>query len=162
MNKSILDSTRETLRTHLHEQIHDAIIAFDATEILKRVQDDVLAKATEISQAMLGLETRWSNLELTSSGILTKHLTPIVKDMVEQHLTPMIKTEVLRLLATKSIQDLILRTIKREVKDNIQNLGSYKSAIRTDIEDLVNTEVKRVTESWISEQVDDEWLASIK
>jgi hypothetical protein len=113
---TLLEATQEALRKHLHEQIHEAIVDFDATAILQSIKDGTLAKATEISQSLMGLETHWSNLELTHSGLLNKHLGPIVKDLVVKHLDPIVRAEVPRLLATKQIQDLILRTIKMRSK----------------------------------------------
>lgn len=155
---TLLEVTQETLRKHLHDQIHEAIVDFDATAILQSIKDDTLAKATEISQSLMGLETRWSNLELTSSGLLSKHLGPIVKDLVVCHLEPIIRTEVPRLLATKHIQDLILRAIKREVKDNVASLGGYKNSLKDQIEEMVTAEIAKVAKAWISQQVDDSWL----
>ena len=155
---TLLESTQETLRKHLHEQIHEAIADFDATAILQSIKDDTLAKATEIAQNLMGLETRWSSLDLTSSGLLSKHLGPIVKDLVVGHLEPIIKAEVPRLLATKQIQDLILRAIKREVKDNVASLGGYKNSLKDQIEEMVTKEVAKVAEDWMSQQLDDSWL----
>lgn len=155
---TLLEATQEALRKHLHEQIHEAIVDFDATAILQSIKDGTLAKATEISQSLMGLETHWSNLELTHSGLLNKHLGPIVKDLVVKHLDPIVRAEVPRLLATKQIQDLILRTIKCEVKDNVANLGGYGNSLKDTIEGMVTKEIAKVAESWISQQVGDDWL----
>lgn len=156
---TLLEATQEILRKHLHDQIHEAIVDFDATAILQSIKDDTLAKATEIAQSLMGLETRWSNLELTSSGLLSKHLGPIVKDLVVCHLEPIIRAEVPRLLATKHIQDMIIRVIRREVKDNIASLGGYKNSLKDQIEEMVTKEVAKVAEDWLSQQADDSWLS---
>ena len=155
---TLLKATQETLHKHLHDQIHEAIVDFDATAILQSIKDDTLDKATEIAQSLMGLETRWSNLELTSSGLLSKHLGPIVKDLVVCHLEPIIRAEVPRLLATKHIQDMIIRVIKREIKYNVASLGGYKNSPKDQIEEMVMKEIVKVTESWISHQVDGNWL----
>jgi hypothetical protein len=155
---TLLEATQEALRKHLHEQIHEAIVDFDAAAILQSIKDDTLAKATEISQTLMGLETRWSNLELTHSGLLNKHLGPIVKDLVTNHLEPIVRAEVPRLLATKQVRDLILRVIKREVEDDVASLGGYNNSLKDTIEEMVTKEIAKVTESWISQQVDDDWL----
>lgn len=155
------EKTRATLREHLSTEILAAAKAFDASVALKEIQDNFLAKAEDITRSLAGIDTCFGRIELSSKGIIRQYIEPEVKRMVLEYLTPLVKDEVPKFLAQRHVQTLIMNSIRREVKDNIRDLGGYKSLLRDQIEQMVTAEYQAVFNAWVDGQEDDTWLAQL-
>ena len=157
MNPS--EHIRSSLRDHMNAQIAEAIRDFNPDDALKDIQQTFLSKASEVAKEILGVEDRWGHLELQSSGDIKKYIAPAIKELVNQQLKPLVETEVTKLFGQKQIQDLIVRSIKREVKGCIEDVGGYKSALKDLIEQRVTDEYNSVFNKWVTGQEDDTWLS---
>jgi hypothetical protein len=156
-----LETTRATLREHLSTEIADAINQFDAKDALLEIQNNFLSKAYDTAKEITGIDERWGQIDLSSRGLIRSHIEPKIKEMVVSHLTPVIEAEVPKLFAQKAVKDLIVRRIRQEVKDSIQDLGGYKCVLREQIRLMVAEECQTVFRAWVDGQEDDTWLARL-
>jgi hypothetical protein len=153
-----LDTISESLRKSLNAKIQEAITTFDPEIVFKRMQSQLLNNANEVADKMLGLDRRWSSLDIDSKGLLYKHLEPRIKGLVTEYLEPRIANATASLLATKQIQNLIDRAIKRKVVETVENLGGYKNHLEGTIETMVEEEIEKTISAWAASQPDNSWV----
>lgn len=156
---SVSQSTKDFLHKEVERQVLSALTRFDPDDLLTTMRKHVQQDIEKVTDDLLGIDRRWSEISLSKSGALMPYLTPHVTAAMDTHMKPLILAELDKQLKSASIRSLITRAVKRKVKDYIEELGGYKSHLSELIEKHIESEIASIAQSYMSSQESDDWLS---
>ena len=143
-----LAAVRDAAKKRFEAQVLKAYAELDEGAVLQRVQDDVVRRLEEVTKSMLGIDDRWSAIELKEGG-LRRHLEPIMERLLQEKVKPMFEAEVARLLEQKTIKTALNKAIKRRVESAVYGIENHRTDATNDFEKLISAEIEKTMREFL-------------
>lgn len=148
-NLKDLERFREAAKTELERKLTQAYADFDIGKAFSVIEERLLKEATAITDALLGIDRKWSEIEI-KDGKIRDYIKGLVDTCLAEKLGPKIEREIARQLELKTIEKAIDRKVKGLIESTIYNIDSSYNATGKKIDAIVNTEIERIFEEWTS------------
>lgn len=155
-----LQCVRNAAKRALEQRIIKAYSSVDEQELIKTIEVRLQSEINAISDSLLGIDRRWSEIEI-KEGRLRDILNPAINEMLEERAKPLILDLIATFLNQQTFKKIMHQAIKTRLHNAIQDFtrGTSSEVGRT-IDKMVQEELQKTLAEFTSPTTYNETLTS--
>lgn len=141
--KKKLSVARTAVRAALEARIMHAYENYDIQASITSIEARILADVHTITDTLLGVNRRWSTLEI-QEGMIDDLIKPEIHRVLTKVVAPIIEAKVKELVSSVSIQEALNAVVRARIKSALDGIGRRNCDIGNQIDAIVKGEVDSV------------------
>lgn len=115
---------REKIQAAFVEHYTKALENTQPEKLIENAVNMLVRKRQEVANKLLGIDTRWGQVELESNGLLKKYVDSVMDTMMPDYIRDVIVPEVEKTLSTTAVRTAIAKQAKNSLEWKLGNLVS--------------------------------------